>query len=164
MTRAIKVGVLSDTHIPKKAKALPDEVLRGFEGCSLILHAGDIMERGVIARLEQIAPVMAVAGNNDPPDLLEELGLTKIVEFEGIKIGLTHGHKGGRGTTMDRAIRTFQGVDCIVFGHNHFPYNAIQDGVLIFNPGSPTDKRRIPQPSYGLLFIGSDIGGEIVYF
>ena len=158
-----KIGVISDTHISTKAKFIPPEVLEGLKGVDLILHAGDILQAEILEQLALIAPVEAVAGNNDSAELTAKLGLTKIIQAGHKRIGLIHGH-GSRGTTLERAIKAFQDVDCIVFGHNHFPYNVVHDGVLIFNPGSPTDKRRLPQASFGFLICDDEIRGEIVYF
>ena len=160
----MKIGVVSDTHIPIRTKNLPQQVVKGLEGVDLILHAGDLVDEEVIWLLEEIAPVEAVAGNVDPWDLQGKLGLKKILELNGFKIGLTHGHGGGRGTTVERALLAFTNVDCIVFGHSHQPYNQFHNGVLLFNPGSSTDRRREPRFSYGLLYLGDKIRGEIIYF
>jgi len=160
----IKVGVISDTHIPRRAKALPDFVFESFQGVDLILHAGDLLSEDVITDLETIAPVYAVAGNNDSFEIYQKYGEKRIVEIGGKKIGLTHGY--GRDKTHLNAYAEFMkdNVDCIVFGHSHAPYNEELDGILLFNPGSPTDRRFQPTFSLGILYIGDSIKGEILYF
>lgn len=159
----MRVGVLSDTHVPTRAPALPQEVLEGLAGVDLILHAGDIVERGVLNLLREIAPVEAVAGNMDPLDLVQELGRRKVLDIGGFRIGLTHGD--GRGAAAPaRAAAAFSDVDCIIFGHSHEPFCEKRDGVLLFNPGSPTDKGWQQAYSYGLLYLGKELRGEIIYF
>src|SRR5690554_1667245 len=116
-----KIGVLSDTHMPHRARHLPAQVYTGFIGVDLILHAGDIMEWSVIQELSTLAPVEAVYGNMDYPETRQRLKRRRIVEIGGIKIGLIHGD--GAGTnTVARAKQAFPEVDCIVFGHSHRPY------------------------------------------
>lgn len=159
------IGVISDTHIPRRAKRLPRQVVDGFRNVSQILHAGDIIDENVLDELNAIAPVTAVSGNCDPAPLAEQLGRKKILHLGGYKIGLIHGD-GARGSTPDRAYHAFvdDEVDCVVFGHSHQPLCEYRQRVLMFNPGSPTDWRGLPQPSYGLLYLEDGIYGEIIYF
>jgi len=167
-----RIGVVADTHIPRRARALPEPVLRGLAGCDLILHAGDIQVPEVLAELERLAPVRAVAGNVDPPDVAEQLGYVRILAVGPWRLGLVHGHRDPPASaarrprnTLERALATCPGVHCVVFGHSHMPLCKPIEGVLAFNPGSPTDRRRNPQPSYGLLWLNAaGIRGEIVYF
>lgn len=160
----IKIGVISDTHIPRRAKALPDFVFESFQGVDIILHAGDLLSEDVITDLETIAPVYAVAGNNDTFEIYERYGERRIVEAGGKIIGLTHGY--GRDKTHLNAYAEFVNdkVDCVVFGHSHIPFNETIDGVLLFNPGSPTDRRFQPRFSLGILHIHDSLKGEILYF
>lgn len=160
------IGVLSDTHIPARASTLPGRVIEAFRGVDLILHAGDITTLAVLQRLSTLAPIEAVHGNVDPPEVSSVLPRTRIVALDnGKRIGLVHGNSGPGVSTLERARRTFEGqrVDVIVFGHSHTPYCEWHDGVLLFNPGSPTDKRRMKRASYGLLRVDETITGEIVY-
>ncbi len=159
------IGVVSDTHIPGKAKVLPEIMLRHFSGVDHIIHAGDIRCAGVLEQLARLAPVTAVAGNVDPPEFAGELGEKKVLELGGYRIGVTHGHGNG-GTTLSRASACFiqDHVDCIVFGHSHIPYLAEEGGVLLLNPGSPTDKRRNPYYSFGLIETGQRLCANILYF
>lgn len=148
------IGVVSDTHMPRMAKSLPAPLVEAFRKADLILHAGDWTDLRVLEALEKLAPVEGVAGNNDGPDIVRRFGWRKIVRAGDAAIGLVHGHgAGGRGDTEGRAIRAFEedAVDCIVYGHSHVPALKEVNGVVVFNPGSPTDKRRLPRYSFGLL-------------
>lgn len=161
----MRVGVLSDTHIPLRAKKLPDEVLQAFEKVDHIIHAGDIVSGEVLDVLKNLAPVTAVGGNVDPEQLRGALGEKKIVILSGYRIGITHGH-GKSGRTLDRAIKCFENdsVDCIIFGHSHIPYCGVMDRILLFNPGSPTDKRRNNFFSFGMLELGAEIKAKHIFF
>jgi len=162
--KPLKIGVLSDTHIPSRARSLPPIIFEAFAGAAMILHAGDIATGDVLVELEAIAPVYAVRGNVDPPELCARLPATRVVEVEGVRIGLIHGD-GPHGRTEDRALKAFSGVDCVVFGHTHVPVCERRGGVLLFNPGSPTDRRTQSKCSYGILSVrGGAIEGEIVRF
>jgi len=146
-----RIGVLSDTHLLKNGK-LPREVWHGLSDVNAILHAGDILDPAVLEELECLAPTYAVQGNCDvfyQTDLPDK----RIVEFNGVRIGITHGHLGRGRTTPERALQLFcaQDVQVIVFGHSHMPYLDYRDGILLFNPGSPTAKRSAPHYSYGLI-------------
>ncbi len=160
----MKIGVISDTHIRSSAKLLPNIIYEVFDGVDMILHAGDILIDEVILELETIAPVYTVAGNNDGYDMLDKYGTKKILEVNGKRIGLTHGSS--RGRTYMNAYAEFKGnkVDCVVYGHSHKPHNEVIDGVLFFNPGSPTSRRFEPRYSLGLLHVDKDIKGEIIFF
>lgn len=160
------IGVLSDTHMPKKGKVLPSIVIEHFQGVDHIVHAGDLTAPFVIAELEKLAPVTAVAGNIDPPELAELLGWKKIMEFAGKRIGITHGHLGKGKSTPERAWNTFIGerVDVILFGHSHIPCVEKRDDIWLINPGSVTDKRRQPQHTFCLLHINHEIEIEWIRY
>lgn len=160
----LKIGVISDTHIRSRAKGLPQFVFEAFDGVNFILHAGDMLIPDVITELEAIAPTYAVAGNNDDYEIYSKYGTRRIIEVGGKRIGLTHGY--GRYKTFINVFADFQNdnVDCIVFGHSHMPYNETMEGILLFNPGSPTDRRFQPMYSLGLLYIDEFIKGQILYF
>ena len=162
----MQVAIISDTHMPATAKGLPEALQRGLAHVDLILHAGDWTSRNVYEMLREFAPVDGIAGNNDGPELVNLFGYRKIIPVEGRLIGLVHGH-GRSGTTESRAVDAFADdqVDVIVFGHSHSPLYKKQNGVILINPGSPTDKRRQPSYSYGLLHITStSLDGEIIYY
>lgn len=163
----ITIGVVSDTHIPSRGKAIPDIVLKEFRSVDMIIHAGDLLKDYVVYELEELAPVHAVAGNNDDLFIQDKLGKKKIIDIGGVKIGITHGHIGYGGNALKNAINIFKNdsVNCVVFGHSHIPYNEEIDGVLFFNPGSPTDKRRQPHYSYGIIKIKDKrVSGQIIFF
>ncbi|TDF99623.1 metallophosphoesterase family protein [Paenibacillus piri] len=161
----MRIGVVSDTHMFGRAKMLPQALTAGLDGVDQILHAGDWMDEEVVALFEQIAPVDGIAGNNDGVDIIERFGRCKVLHLAGYRIGLVHGD-GGRKSTLERAIDVFSGmnVDIIIFGHSHIPYKGTHNGVLLFNPGSPTDKRRQPHYSYGILQLGPAIEAELFYY
>lgn len=160
------LGVIADTHIPQRLKRLPPGIAHAFEGASLILHAGDINCARVLDELNQIAPVLAVAGNADPP--WWNLPRSRTVTVDGCRIGLTHGHGGWRRylgnkmweTLLDfeparylrYARQAFDDVDVIVTGHTHRQHIARVDGVLLFNPGSVApDYYAAAGPTVGIL-------------
>lgn len=162
------IGVLSDTHIPRRAKRLPPEVIQGFQGVELILHAGDILQESVLQELVKIAPVYAVYGNGDHGELKEKLPAKRLINYAGFKIGLTHGHDYYRssGISLGQLMEAFdEDVDAIIFGHSHRPYNERVNGILFFNPGSPTDKRFEAFYSYGLIVPQKRrLIGQVKYF
>jgi putative phosphoesterase len=166
---AQRVVLLADTHLPRFGRRLPEPVERALARADRILHAGDITAPFVLDLLRAYAPTDAIAGNNDPPELVERLGLTRIVELEDVRIGLTHGHAGPGRTTPERAWRTFAAaefpVDAIAFGHSHVPIVERRDGVWLLNPGSPTDRRRQPAFSFVSLEVdGRELRPRLVTF
>jgi uncharacterized protein len=164
----MKIVVLSDTHMPKRAKQLPDTVINGIKDADMIIHAGDWTSLEVYEELKRIAPVIGVYGNVDPPEVREFFEDREIVEVGKIKIGLTHGHLGKKKKTPERALEAFQHekMDIITFGHSHIPYLQTHGETILFNPGSPTDKRFQPKFSYGIINIneGKPIEGKHVFF
>jgi len=160
--RELTVGCVSDTHVPGRARALPEELLERLGEVDLILHAGDITVGRVLDDLRALAPVLAVAGNVDPPDVGGELERAVVAKIGPWTVGLTHGDLGRGGTTVERALGMFTGADVVVFGHSHQPLCESRDGVLLLNPGSPTDPRWAPWPSYGLLYLPGRAGGGAV--
>jgi len=157
------VGVISDTHIPKVGKSLPAEVLERLKGVDLILHAGDLVCLDALAQLEEIAPVEAVCGNMDWPEVRGRLPESRVLELEGLRVGITHGSGAPLGIEK-RVLRQFEGVDVVVFGHTHKALVEERGGVLLLNPGSPNDTRFHPRRSLILLRIeGGSPRPEIVY-
>jgi len=155
------IGVVSDTHLPRFGRSLPPALVRGLTkaGVNAIIHCGDLTEQLTIELLTQIAPVFAVAGNNDGKALRRSLGDRLVIEAGATRIGVVHGHAGRGKSTTERAFNAFAGhhVDAVLFGHSHIPYKAKRDGILLFNPGSPTDKRLNPAYSYGIVRIDSGV-------
>lgn len=137
------IGVIADTHIyPHGRRRIPDGVIRLFERAhlDLLVHLGDINSRNVLEELAEIAPIIAVPGNNDDPELHFMLTETTRFQVGERTFGALHGH-GGR-TARDEAVRRFVGkVDCVLFGHSHQPLIDQVDDTILFNPGSATDRR-----------------------
>jgi putative phosphoesterase len=149
----MRVVVLSDTHAPRRWRSCPPRVASSLRGADLILHAGDVCTAAVLDELTQYAPVVAVAGNNDGPDVTA-WGAPEVAEFDvgGVAVAMLHdsGPTGGR---LARLRRRFPEADLVVFGHSHIPLDQSADGFRIFNPGSPTDRRRQPAGTIGILDI-----------
>lgn len=148
----MKLGIVSDTHMPPRGQKLPAALVEGLQGVDLILHAGDWTAPAVADMLEAIAPVDGVMGNNDGEEIFRRFGRKKILDIAGFRIGMIHGDGYGK-TTEERARNAFltDPVDAVIFGHSHTPFHQVEEGVLLFNPGSPTDKRRQPRFSYGIM-------------
>ena len=159
----MKIGVISDTHIPVTATSLPQRVLESLRGCDLIIHAGDIVDMSLIDKLEEIAQTKAVWGNMDGREVRTKLPEKIVLDVEGKKIGVVHGR--GPAAAVIRYVKEAfdEKMDIIIFGHSHTPVNEKKDGTLFFNPGSPTDKVFSPYCSFGIIEIeGGDIRSEII--
>jgi putative phosphoesterase len=157
----MKVGVISDTHVPVAAPSLPTAIFEIFKGVDLILHAGDIVNQSVLDELSVIAPVEAVAGNMDGNELHLRLSARKVLTLGRFSVGLTHG-KYRIDMQKEMIRKEFSDVDLIVFGHSHMPVWERAFGVWFLNPGSPTDKRYAPYNSVALLTVGDTLSAEIV--
>ena len=144
-------AVIADTHIPRRAGALPDGLLPHLERSDLILHAGDLMDLSLLDELAACAPVHAVRGNLDAPDA--RLPETLEFRFGGVEIAMIH-DDGPRKGRRNRMRRRFPEARVVVFGHSHIPFLEDREGLLLLNPGSPTDKRREPYPTFALLRVG----------
>ena len=146
----MRVLVVSDTHRKADGAPLPDPVRAELGRVDAVLHAGDVTNRALLDELGRHAPVHAVLGNNDDEtlaDLPERLEL----DLEGVAVAMVH-DSGTRQGRESRLRRWFPDADVVVFGHSHDPVDAEGvDGQRLFNPGSPTQRRRQPQPSFGLL-------------
>ena len=147
----VRVLALSDTHAPRFWKAIPPAVAAHAQSAELILHAGDVCVRPVLDELAQYAPVVAVQGNNDGPDIAAwGARETASLEIDGVRVAMIH----DSGPTQGRLARMrsrFPSADLVVFGHSHIPWDERGQGLRIVNPGSPTDKRRQPHPTVALL-------------
>lgn len=151
----MKIGILADTHI-RHGRSLPSFIWNSFADVEMILHAGDILIESVLEELLLLAPVVAVKGNGDWG--LTDLPDKTIISAKNIKIGITHGYLGRGKNTQERAYNTFWGdhVNVIVFGHSHVPFKSVYNGITLFNPGSPTDRRGQPNYSVGILTVEDD--------
>lgn len=147
-----RIGVLSDTHIPMRARRVPDAALRHFEDVELILHAGDLSSLAVIEQLSAYAPVEAVQGNVEGVDTLAALPLKREMLIGGCAIGMVH-ILGERQYYARNARREFPAARVVVFGHSHIPFVADSAGLLLLNPGSATDRRTQPSCTIAILTI-----------
>jgi uncharacterized protein len=146
------IAVISDTHLPRGARRLPDACLERIAAADLLLHAGDFVTVEVLRELEALGPpVAAVHGNVDSAELRGLLPAERVVGAEGARIALIHdaGPRAGRLGRMRRRFGDRAGA--VVFGHSHLPLHETgEDGFQIFNPGSPTERRRAPAHTMGV--------------
>ncbi|HEY6741450.1 MAG TPA: metallophosphoesterase family protein [Lapillicoccus sp.] len=149
--RALRVVVLSDTHAPRRWKRCPPAVADHLRGADLVLHAGDVCTASVLEELAAYAPVRAVLGNNDGPDVAAWGALETLeLDLDGLRVGMIH--DSGPAAGRLRRLRTrFGGCHLVVFGHSHIPMDVAEGGFRILNPGSPTDRRRQPHGTLAVL-------------
>jgi putative phosphoesterase len=150
------IAVLADTHMPKGGRRLPARAVELLRGAEAALHAGDFFALDVLREIEELCPgpVHAVHGNVDEGELRQLLPETVEVEFDGARIAMVHDAGPARGR-LGRMRARFAEADAVVFGHSHLPLHEEEAGFQIFNPGSPTERRRAPRRSMGLLKIES---------
>ena len=152
----LQLAIVSDTHMPRGGRSLPPECIARLRAADAILHAGDFCALAVLELFEALGPpVHAVHGNVDEPAVRMRLPAVRLVEAGGARIVLTHdgGPGPGRLTRLRRRYAAMQ-ADAVVFGHSHLPLHECDDGFHIFNPGSPTERRRAPAHTMGLLTVG----------
>jgi hypothetical protein len=133
------VGLISDTHVPVRARTIPKQVFKVFENADFIVHAGDLVQLSVIDELEQLAPVLAVYGNMDGPEIrgkLQKMNFLKVFDW---KIGVMHNPSALFGTGKMRQIAAQNGLDVLVYGHTHSSSIKREGKKLFINPGSPTN-------------------------
>jgi putative phosphoesterase len=157
----MEIAVLADTHAPRRWRSCPPAVARRLQGVDLILHAGDVCTAAVLDELAAFAPVRAVLGNNDAADVAEwGAPETLVLDLDGLPTAMVHdaGPATGR---VRRLRRRFPDAGLVVFGHSHIPLDTDDEdlGLRLFNPGSPTDRRRQPRGTMGLLRVD---GGRLV--
>ncbi|MHA1941054.1 MAG: metallophosphoesterase family protein [Candidatus Hodarchaeales archaeon] len=150
----ITLGIISDTHVPTQKDSIPPEVKKIFKEVDFIVHAGDIESLQATKELEKIAPLIAVSGNMCNTRVKQKYPRKKILNFEGVKIGLTHG-SGGAASSPSRlkSIFTPEKPDLIIFGHTHQPMAEVIDDILYLNPGSPISSRYSPSNTVMILQI-----------
>jgi len=144
------IAVVSDTHLPRGRRRLPDACIARLQTADLILHAGDFVSADALAELETLGPpVAAVHGNVDSEEVRLRLPETRVVEAGGARIGMVH-DAGPARARLRRMRGRFPDAHAVVFGHSHIPlHEQDDDGFQIFNPGSPTDRRRQPRHTMG---------------
>jgi len=151
------IAVISDTHMPRGGRRLPDTCVERIAAAELLLHAGDLLTVEVLRELEAIGPpVAAVHGNMDTAELCGLLPSERVVEAGGARIAMVH-DAGPRTGRLERMRRRFgDRADAVVFGHSHLPlHERAEDGFQIFNPGSPTERRRAPAHTMGVARVES---------
>ena len=154
------IAIISDTHMPRGGRTLPAACVERLRAADLILHAGDLIAPAVLAQLRGYGAVRAVAGNVDVPEVRRALPERTVVDVAGVRIGIVHdaGTAAGRLRRMRAAFPTEHAV---VFGHSHMPlHERAPDGLQIFNPGSPTERRRAPCRTMGLARVAA---GEVTF-
>jgi uncharacterized protein len=149
------IAILADTHMPKGARRLPARCVELVSAAEAVVHAGDFFAVAALEELRALCPrVHAVHGNVDEPALRQALPVTLELELGGRPLAAIHDAGPARGR-LARLRRRFPDADAVVFGHSHLPLHEEEDGFQIFNPGSPTERRRAPRPSMGLLEVGA---------
>jgi hypothetical protein len=150
----VRIAVLADTHVRDRGtRRLPEAAWEELRGAELILHAGDVVEPGLLAALRAVAPVHAVLGNNDLA-LRGQLPETLELDLGGVRIGVIH-DSGPRAGREARLRRRFPDADLVVFGHSHVPWDAAgADGQWLLNPGSPTERRGQPHRTMAVIDVG----------
>lgn len=145
----MKLLLISDTHVPKRARALPAQVLAAVDAADVVIHAGDWVDAATLDLLEQRARrLVGVWGNNDGPELRRRLPEVAHVELGGLRFAVVHETGPATGREM-RAERDHPDADVLVFGHSHIPWDTVSPrGLRLLNPGSPTDRRRQPVCTY----------------
>jgi hypothetical protein len=148
------IAVLADSHMPKGGRGLPERAVELLGGAEAVMHAGDFFALEILREIEALCPgpVHAVHGNVDEGELRGLLPEELEVEFDGARIAMLHDAGPAKGR-LGRMRRRFPEADAVVFGHSHMPLHEEEDGFQIFNPGSPTERRRSPRHSIGLLRI-----------
>ncbi len=149
--RNLVIAVIADTHMPKGRRALPDACVERIREAEALLHAGDFSAASVLAELRGLCPVVLEAhGNVDDAELRRELPESLEVEAGGRTVAVLHDAGPAKGR-LGRMRARFPEADAVVFGHSHLPLHETDGGFQIFNPGSPTERRRAPRPSMGVL-------------
>ena len=147
------IAIMSDTHLPAGRRELPAACVEHVAKADALLHAGDVMTEEALADIEAIGtPVLAVHGNVDSPELRERLPAERTVEADGARVAMVHDAGPARGR-LARLHRRFPDADAVVFGHSHLPLHEEEGGFQIFNPGSPTERRRAPAHTMGLAHV-----------
>jgi uncharacterized protein len=146
----MRIAIIADTHLPRGNRRLPDACVSRLRTADLIIHAGDLMRLPVLRELEQYGPVVAVHGNVDDAETRAALPAEATVDAEGARIAVIH-DAGPRAGRLARMRARFPDAAAVIFGHSHLPlHERAEDGFQIFNPGSPTERRRSPAHTMGL--------------
>jgi uncharacterized protein len=160
---AMDIAIISDTHLPRGTRVLPEACVQRLSAADLIIHAGDFSRLEVLEELKQLGPVIGVHGNTDDPLLRAALPETAVIAVgEGRQFEVTNdaGAPPGR---LRRLRSRFPKADAVIFGHSHIPlHETAPDGFQIFNPGSPTDRRRQPRHTMGVCRSAHELTFELI--
>jgi uncharacterized protein len=156
----VVIAVIADTHLPRGTRRIPDACLERLHDSQLILHAGDFTVPSVLEELERLGPPVAgVHGNVDAEELRRALPEDRMISADGVRIAMVHDAGPSKGR-LERMRLRFPDADAVVFGHSHIPLHEERDGFQIFNPGSPTDRRRQPRHTMGVATVD---GGRVAF-
>ncbi|MGZ4167955.1 MAG: metallophosphoesterase family protein [Solirubrobacteraceae bacterium] len=158
----MEIAIISDTHLPRGARVLPEACRERLRAADVIVHAGDFVTLEVLEQLRRLGPVVGVHGNVDDAAGRAALPATAIVPAQRRRLAIIH--DAGPAAGRLRRMRTrFPAADAVIFGHSHIPlHERSPDGFQIFNPGSPTDRRRQPHHTMGVCHAGSELRFELV--
>jgi uncharacterized protein len=149
----VLIAIVADTHLPRGSRVIPDACIERMRAADLILHGGDLSTAEVLEELRALGPpIAAVHGNIDSADLRRLLPERQVVDAAGVRIGLVH-DAGPARSRLRRMRMAFPDCDAVVFCHSHIPLHEQEGGFQIFNPGSPTDRRRQPRHSMGIAHV-----------
>jgi putative phosphoesterase len=144
------VAIIADTHLPRGARRIPDDCVERIRAAELVIHAGDFTAPEVLEEIESLGPpVVGVHGNVDTAELRRHLPEALMVDAGDARIGVVHDAGPAKGR-IERMRARFPEADAVVFGHSHIPLHEDRGGFQIFNPGSPTDRRRQPRHTMGV--------------
>ena len=157
------IAIISDTHLPRGSRALPEACIERLNAADLIIHAGDFSRLEILEELKQLGPVIGVYGNTDDSRLRAALPESTVIPVgKGRKLAVVHDAGPSQGR-LRRMKARFPGADAVIFGHSHIPlHERAPDGFQIFNPGSPTDRRREPRHTMGLCHAGAELQFELI--
>jgi putative phosphoesterase len=145
----VRLVLTADTHVPTRARDLPDELWLAVDDADVVVHAGDWMAERLLDAMEARAPrLIGVYGNNDGPALRARLPEVARANLDGLRLAVIH--ETGQATGRERRCATqFPDCDLLVFGHSHIPWDSVApNGMRLLNPGSPTDRRRQPHATF----------------
>ena len=159
----MELAIISDTHLPRGYRRLPERCVERLRAADVIVHAGDLMTLTVLRDLQDLGRLVAVHGNVDDQQLRVALPEARVLAVDRVRIGIVHdaGPSPGR---LERLRKRFPEADAVVFGHSHVPlHERAADGFQIFNPGSPTERRRAPAHTMGIARVeGGRVEFELV--